>query len=101
MRYGHVLDEYGEELVYSKDESNVVADALSRLEIDDEIEVNNLSKAFGFDDNTEGVADMAVRLRRAPVTRMPFLTVADACRLSIVCRSHNRWLVLADLFSDD
>jgi hypothetical protein len=51
MRWRLVLEEYGPELIYIKGESNVVADALSRLEIDDKREIFNLSKSFGFDDS--------------------------------------------------
>ena len=51
MRWRLVLEEYGPELVYIKGESNVVADALSRLEIDDKREIFNLSESFGFDDS--------------------------------------------------
>jgi hypothetical protein len=51
MRWRLVLEEYGPELIYIKRESNVVADALSRLEIDDKREIFNLSESFGFDDS--------------------------------------------------
>ena len=50
MRWRLVLEEYGPELVYIKGESNVVADALSRLTIDDTREIFNIAEAFGFDD---------------------------------------------------
>ncbi len=46
-----LLEEYGPELIYIKGESNVIADTLSRLEIDDKREIFNLSKSFGFDDS--------------------------------------------------
>jgi hypothetical protein len=61
MRWRLVLEEYGPELVYIKGESNVVADALSRLTIDDTREIFNIAEAFGFDD--EDLPDTAYPLR--------------------------------------
>jgi hypothetical protein len=51
MRWRLVIEEFGPELRYIKGESNVVADALSRLKIDDETEIFNVSECFGYDDD--------------------------------------------------
>ena len=51
MRWRLVLEEFGPDLQYIKGERNVVADALSRLEIDDEQEIFNISECFGYDDD--------------------------------------------------
>jgi hypothetical protein len=48
MRWRLVLEEFGPDLqYYIKGERNVVADTLSRLEIDDEQEIFNISECFG------------------------------------------------------
>jgi hypothetical protein len=46
-----VLEEFGPDLQCIKGERNVVADALSRLEIEDEQEIFNISECFGYDDD--------------------------------------------------
>jgi hypothetical protein len=46
-----VLEEFGPDLQYIKDTCNVVGDALSRLEIDDEQETFIISECFGYDDD--------------------------------------------------
>ena len=51
MRWRLVLEEFGPDLQCIKGERNVVADALSRLEIDDEPEIFNISECFGYDDD--------------------------------------------------
>jgi hypothetical protein len=51
MRWRLVLEEFGPDLQYIKGERNVVADALSRLEIDDDQEIFNISECFGYDDD--------------------------------------------------
>ena len=51
MRWRLVLEEFGPDLQYIKGERNVVADALSRLEIDDNQEIFNISECFGYDDD--------------------------------------------------
>ena len=51
MRWRLVLEEFGPDLQYIKGERNIVADALSRLEIDDDQEIFNISECFGFDDD--------------------------------------------------
>jgi hypothetical protein len=51
MRWRLVLEEFGPDLQHIKGERNVVADAPSRLEIDDEQEIFNISKCFGYDDD--------------------------------------------------
>jgi transposase InsO family protein len=51
MRWRLVLEEFGPDLQHIKGEKNIVADALSRLEIDDDQEIFNISECFGFDDD--------------------------------------------------
>jgi hypothetical protein len=51
MRWRLVLEEFGPDLQHIKGERNVVADALSRLQIDDEQEIFNISECFGCDDD--------------------------------------------------
>jgi transposase InsO family protein len=51
MRWRLVLEEFGPDLQYIKGERNIVADALSRLEIDDDQEIFNIAECFGFDDD--------------------------------------------------
>ncbi len=76
MRWRLVLEEYGPELIYIKGESNVVADALSRLEIDDKREIFNLSESFGFDDNDLPATAYPLRycdISKAQITPPPLL----------------------------
>jgi hypothetical protein len=51
MRWRLVLEEFGPDVQCIIGERNVVADALSRLEIDDEQEIFNISECFGYDDD--------------------------------------------------
>jgi hypothetical protein len=51
VRWRLVLEEFGPDLQYIKGERNVVADALSRLEIDDNQEIVNISECFGYDND--------------------------------------------------
>jgi hypothetical protein len=51
MRWRLVLEEFGPDLQCIKGENNVVADALSRLDTDDEQEIFNVSECFGYDDD--------------------------------------------------
>jgi transposase InsO family protein len=51
MRWRLVLEEFGPDLQYIKGEKNIVADALSRLDIDDDQEIFNISESFGYDDD--------------------------------------------------
>jgi transposase InsO family protein len=51
MRWRLVLEEFGPDLQHIKGERNVVADALSRLEIDDDQEIFNISECFCYDDD--------------------------------------------------
>ena len=46
-----VLKEFGPDLQYIKGTRNVIAGALSRLEINDEQEIFNISECFGYDDD--------------------------------------------------
>ena len=47
MRWRLVLEEFVPELKYIKGENNVVADALSRLEISDKQEILKISELYG------------------------------------------------------
>jgi hypothetical protein len=51
MRWRLVLEEFGPCLQYIKGTHNVVANALSRLPIDDDQEIFNISECFGYDDD--------------------------------------------------
>ena len=51
MRWRLVLEEFGPELHYIKGVNNVVADALSRLDMDNNREIFNLTEAAGYDDD--------------------------------------------------
>jgi hypothetical protein len=51
MRWCLVLEEFGTDLQYMKSTRNVVADALSCLEIEDDQEIFNISEYFGYDDD--------------------------------------------------
>ena len=50
MRWRLILEEFGPELKYIKGENNVVADALSRLEMSDNKEILNISELYCYDD---------------------------------------------------
>ena len=50
MRWRLILEEFGPELKYIKGENNVVADALSCLEMSDNQEILNISELYGYDD---------------------------------------------------
>ena len=47
MRWRLILEEFGPELKYIKVENNVVADALSRLEMSDNQDILNVSELYG------------------------------------------------------
>jgi hypothetical protein len=51
MRWHLILEEFGPELLYIKGKNNIVADALSRLDIDDDLEIFNITECFGFDED--------------------------------------------------
>ena len=51
MRWHLILKEFGPELKYIKVENNVVANALSRLEMSDNQEILNISALYGYDDS--------------------------------------------------
>jgi hypothetical protein len=63
MRWRLVLEDYGPELEYIKGERNVVAGALSRLDIEDDREIFNISDCFGFDDDHLPESAFPVRYR--------------------------------------
>ena len=50
MRWRLILEEFGPELKYIKVENNVVANALSCLEMSDNQEILNISELYGYDD---------------------------------------------------
>ena len=50
MRWRLILEEFGPELKYIKGENNVVADALSCLEMSDNKEILNIYELYGYDD---------------------------------------------------
>ena len=50
MRWCLILEQFGPELKYIKVENNVVADALSRLEMGDNQEILNIYEIYGYDD---------------------------------------------------
>ena len=50
MRWRLILEEFGPKLKYIKGENNVVADALSRLEMSDNQDILNISELYGYDD---------------------------------------------------
>ena len=51
MRWRLILEEFGPELKYIKDENNIVSDALSCLDMDDYQEILNISELYGYDEN--------------------------------------------------
>ena len=50
MRWRLILEEFGSELKYIKFENNVVADAISCLEMSDNQKILNISDIYGYDD---------------------------------------------------
>jgi hypothetical protein len=50
MRWRLVLEEFGPDLQCIKGENDIVANALSRLDTDDNQEIFNVSECFGYDD---------------------------------------------------
>ena len=50
MRWRLILEEFGPELKYIKGENNVVANALSRLEMSDNQEILNISEIYVYED---------------------------------------------------
>jgi hypothetical protein len=63
MRWRLVLEEYGPELRYIKGENNVVADALSRLDMIESPEILNIAEAFGYDDDDLPANTFPIRYR--------------------------------------
>ena len=50
MRWRLILEEFPTELIYTKGGNNVLADALSCLEISDNQEILNISEIYGYND---------------------------------------------------
>jgi hypothetical protein len=63
MRWCLVLEEFGPDLQYIKGTHNVVADALSRLPIDDDQDIFNISECFGYDDDDLPPSSFPLRYR--------------------------------------
>ena len=61
MRWRLILEELGPELKYIKGENNVVAGAISRLEMSDNQEILNISELYGYND--EDMPDSAYPIR--------------------------------------
>ena len=61
MRWRLIIEDFGPELKYIKGENNVVADALSRLEMSGNQEILNISEIYGYDD--EDLPDSAYPVR--------------------------------------
>ena len=61
MRWRIILEEFGPELKYIKGEKNVIANALSRLEMSDNQEILNISEFYGYND--KDLPDRAYTIR--------------------------------------
>ena len=66
MRWRLVLEEFGPDLQYIKGERNVVADALSRLEIDDEQEISTSANASATTMTISPLAPFHYGIRTSP-----------------------------------
>ena len=51
MRWRLILEEFGPELKYIKGENNVVADALSSLDMNYNQDILNISELYGYNEN--------------------------------------------------
>ena len=51
MRWRLILEEFSPELKYIKGDNNIIADALSRLEMSDNQEILNISEIYGYNDD--------------------------------------------------
>jgi hypothetical protein len=71
MRWRLVLEEYGPELRYIKGEHNIVADALSRLDLDDSIPLADIKESFSMAEcfNGEGVPSEEFPLHMSTLSR--------------------------------
>ena len=67
MRWRLILKEFGPEIKYIKAENNVVAYALSRLEISDNQDILNISELYGYDE--EDLPDSAYPIRYHDITK--------------------------------
>ena len=61
MRWSLILKEFGPELKYVKGENNVVADALSQLEMNDNQEILNISELYVYDGADMPDSDYPIR----------------------------------------
>ena len=67
MRWRLILEEFGPELKYIKRENNVVADALSRLEMNDNQDILNISELYGYDE--KDLPDSAYPIRYHDISK--------------------------------
>ena len=51
MRWHLIIEEFGPELKYAKGDNNVVSDALSCLDMNDNQDILNISELYGYDDD--------------------------------------------------
>ena len=61
MRWCLILKEFGSELKYIKGENNVVADALSCLDMSDNQDILNIYELYGYDDEDLHDSDYPIR----------------------------------------
>ena len=63
IRWRLIIEEFIPEIKYIKGENNVVADALSRLDMNDNQEIFNISELYGYDDDelTDGAYPISYR----------------------------------------
>ena len=67
MRWRLILEEFGPELKYIKRGNNVVADALSRLEMSDNQEILSIYELYGYND--EDLPDSAYPIRYHDISK--------------------------------
>ena len=63
MNYVCFCPEFGPELKYIKGKNNVVSDALSRLDMNYNQDIINLSELYGYDDDDLPDSDYPIRYR--------------------------------------
>ena len=67
MRWRLILEEFGPEFKYIKEENNTVADALSRLEKSPNQDILNISELYGYDD--KDLPDSVYPIRYHDITK--------------------------------